>query len=269
MEATGNYQNLLQSLTENTTFSGSFSNLVSFIIFVAAIAARYMIFENCGEAGWKAIIPLYNKFVYAKLSNNIKAAVIYIICCIMSFVFTFIGAASITISLLAGGAGGNVSYTAPVILFLIGLIALIGSLCASFHMYNGFVHAIGKSSLFTVLYMLIPRVAEMIIGFTSKKWQYDGFSNIDMPIIHKQEYPSENLSKRQERDIYKDYRKDSQMQTAEIKQQQQAPVLQKPQTSKSIKAKCPKCGAAMHSADNGLLQCSGCGAKFRPKPAQK
>lgn len=46
---------------------GGVSSLVGLIIAVIAIAAYWRIYAKAGEAGWKAIIPIYNVIVLLKI----------------------------------------------------------------------------------------------------------------------------------------------------------------------------------------------------------
>lgn len=40
---------------------------VSLLIFIAVVAGMWQIFEKGGEAGWKAIIPIYNIWILLKI----------------------------------------------------------------------------------------------------------------------------------------------------------------------------------------------------------
>lgn len=50
------------------------SSIVSFIIGVLVIVAWWKLFEKAGEAGWKALIPLYNTYTIVKIvdGNGLK-----------------------------------------------------------------------------------------------------------------------------------------------------------------------------------------------------
>ena len=47
-------------------FSGV-SNMISIAVSIVSIVAMWFLFEKAGEAGWKAIIPLYNAYTMFKI----------------------------------------------------------------------------------------------------------------------------------------------------------------------------------------------------------
>ena len=47
--------------------SGGVGGLIGLVVLVIAIAAYWRIFTKAGEAGWKAIIPIYNTIVLLKI----------------------------------------------------------------------------------------------------------------------------------------------------------------------------------------------------------
>ncbi|NJL03481.1 MAG: signal peptidase I [Chloroflexaceae bacterium] len=46
---------------------GWFSNLFTFAFYVGVVVGQWKLFEKAGEAGWKALIPIYNFFILLKI----------------------------------------------------------------------------------------------------------------------------------------------------------------------------------------------------------
>ena len=44
--------------------------IVWIVILILSIMANCMIFQKAGQPGWKAIIPFYNSYIYAKIATD-------------------------------------------------------------------------------------------------------------------------------------------------------------------------------------------------------
>ena len=53
-----------------TSSSDSSSSIVSLIIAILTIIGLWKVFEKAGEAGWKAIIPVYNAYILFKIAEK-------------------------------------------------------------------------------------------------------------------------------------------------------------------------------------------------------
>lgn len=64
----------LQALTtiasSTSAATGGFLFVVYLVLIVAVIAAYWSLFEKAGEAGWKAIIPIYNMYVLCQIAGR-------------------------------------------------------------------------------------------------------------------------------------------------------------------------------------------------------
>lgn len=69
--------------------------IVILAIVVFLVAIWWFLFEKAGEDGWKAIVPIYNEFILAKIAVNAKFAWIYLVVCLFSAFVPFVGIAAL------------------------------------------------------------------------------------------------------------------------------------------------------------------------------
>ncbi len=58
----------MQFLNELGAGATTAITIISLVLCVILIVAEWKIFEKAGEPGWKAIIPIYNLYIYFKIS---------------------------------------------------------------------------------------------------------------------------------------------------------------------------------------------------------
>jgi hypothetical protein len=63
-----------------------FLSIVLLAITILMIVSNWKIFEKAGEDGWKSLIPIYNTFIYFKISWNRSMCAAFYILAIMSIV---------------------------------------------------------------------------------------------------------------------------------------------------------------------------------------
>ena len=153
----------LDSLLRSTT--GSSANLSdavaagflaffgAYIVVIIAIAvlqiiAWWKIFTKAGEKGWKSIIPFYNIFILYRISGMSPYLVFVYLLLFIPIVNIFAAAA-------------------------IGIISLYQTI----NLAKGF----NKSTGFTVAMIVVPFIAELILGFGQS--QYVGFGNTTTPPV--------------------------------------------------------------------------------------
>lgn len=79
----------LQELTDSVIFKVFMGT--STIMLVITIISWWMLFEKAGEAGWKAIVPLYNLWIFCKIATAGVNTVIWFFGTTMTFIVPFIG----------------------------------------------------------------------------------------------------------------------------------------------------------------------------------
>lgn len=64
--------------------------IISLILFVVLIIADWKIFEKAGEAGWKAIIPIYNLCILSKICTGSMVKWLLVLIPLFGIVYAFI-----------------------------------------------------------------------------------------------------------------------------------------------------------------------------------
>lgn len=122
--------------------------VVIIAIVVLQIIAWWKIFTKAGEKGWKSIIPFYNIFVLYRISGMSPYLVFVYLLLFIPIVNIFAAAT-------------------------IGIISLYQTI----NLAKGF----NKSTGFTVAMIVVPFIAELILGFGQS--QYVGFGNTTTPPV--------------------------------------------------------------------------------------
>ena len=112
--------------------------IISLLVVVFLIICNWKIFTKAGEEGWKAIIPFYNTWVFAKLVAN-NNVLVFILCC-----------------------GSFIAFI-PVIGWILSLAGLVGAVMLDL----GLAKVFGKETWFGVLMIFFPYVMVPIIAFGS------------------------------------------------------------------------------------------------------
>lgn len=123
------------------------------LFYVLSVIACWKIFTKAGEAGWKALIPIYNTYIMYKISN-------------LSFVYWFI-IPIVCVSVLSGistsvdseGLKGFLSVASAVVEIV--MLAKFSSALAK---------AFGKGTGFAVGLFFFPNIFQLILGFGSAKY---------------------------------------------------------------------------------------------------
>ena len=159
--------------TEETVAAGIIAgsmmtiSLVTLVICVLLIVARWKIFTKAGEAGWKSIIPIYNNYVLFKITWTTKDFLIWLCSGILGAAFiSFSGAYTTTASgsVVASSSGGNM------ILVILGLVALLVCLVWSIRQCFKMAAAYGKGAGFGFGLLILPTIFTLILGFGSAEY---------------------------------------------------------------------------------------------------
>lgn len=120
-------------------------------------------FEKMGEAGWKALIPIYNIYILckktSKISNFYKLMITYIIIIILALLVDF------KIILLEEGN------TLGSIISIIFLIVIIYAVIVEIKTFHGLSKSFGHSAGFTVGLILLNFIFQLILGYGESKYK--------------------------------------------------------------------------------------------------
>ena len=101
---------------------GVFTWIVSLVITILVIVACWKIFTKAGEAGWKAIIPIYNMIVLCQI---VGLNPLMILLCLIPFVGALIFDIMVAINLSkafgkGGGFAAGLIFLAPIFYMILG-----------------------------------------------------------------------------------------------------------------------------------------------------
>ena len=122
--------------------------VIAIAIVVLQIVANWKLFTKAGEKGWKSIIPFYNIYVLYRISGMSPNLVFVYLLLFIPIVNIFAAVA-------------------------IGIISLYQTI----NLAKGF----NKSTGFTVAMIVVPFIAELILGFGQS--QYVGFGNTTTSVV--------------------------------------------------------------------------------------
>lgn len=65
--------------------------VVAVVLIIIYVLAYWMIFRKAGEAGWKALIPIYSTYTAYKLFWNTKMFILFMVFAVLTAVFEYVG----------------------------------------------------------------------------------------------------------------------------------------------------------------------------------
>ena len=126
------------------------------IWYVLQVIARWKVFTKAGEAGWKAIIPVYNEYVMYKISWQ-------------TMYFWIVFGLLILYSIFSGIAASaqNVSTFMYILAFIAAVAACVIEIIQLHKLSKAFGHGAG----FTVGLVLLNPIFMLILGFGSSEYK--------------------------------------------------------------------------------------------------
>lgn len=118
---------------------------ISFVVLVLQIVAMWKLFKKAGEPGWKAIIPIYNSYVYYKISG--VPSLFWIL---------------IVVSVLSAVPNDIVVY-----------ISLILTICIVVYQTHSLSKAFGHGVGYTLGLLFLNLIFVFILGFGSSEYKLE------------------------------------------------------------------------------------------------
>ena len=128
------------------------------VLAIIMIIAMWKVFQKAGEAGWKAIIPIYNNYITFKIADRN----------FWVWFLTLIGGN--VCSNLANGTEGAVA----IILSLASLVLSIWALVEAIRMCHGLSKNFGHGVGFTLGLIFLSFIFWLILGFGSSQYKANG-----------------------------------------------------------------------------------------------
>ena len=144
--------------------------LLAFVFWILLIVARWKMFSKADEAGWKSIIPIYADYVQWRIGWQ-KTGLFwgYIALVIVGSILMSMG--GLTADQIAGTAAvTSSSITNPIFVYGGAIVMLAGyiiALVGAYKLFQSFGYGIG----FFILYIILPPIALLVLGFGSAQWQ--------------------------------------------------------------------------------------------------
>lgn len=133
--------------------------LVWLAIMALAVIALWKIFTKAGEAGWKAIIPVYNLYILYKISWNTK------------MFFVNIGLIVATLILYCMTIARTTAFFGPPpLLLILTILSYLATYILMIMMYHHLSTAFGHGAGFTVGLVMINIVFIMILAFSPSEY---------------------------------------------------------------------------------------------------
>lgn len=126
--------------------------LFSLVIYIITVIAYWKIFTKAGEAGWKALIPIYNGYILYKISG-VSFWMWLILPIFVASIFS-------TLATNAEGAAQVICNLIYVALMIAIDVKISISLSKAF----------GKGNGFAVAMFFFPTICQLILGFGSAKY---------------------------------------------------------------------------------------------------
>ena len=124
----------------------------SLVFYVLTVIAGWKILTKAGESGWKSLIPIYNVYMFYKISN-----------CTNNFWLT------VVLSLVSAIVSGIFGYDA-LVSNIVTIITGIGIIYLGIVYCSKLSKAFGKGTGFTVGLILLPNIFQLILGFGDSKY---------------------------------------------------------------------------------------------------
>ncbi|MBQ9004712.1 MAG: hypothetical protein IJ087_22985 [Eggerthellaceae bacterium] len=141
--------------------------IISLVLWIMLIVARWKIFTKANEAGWKSIIPVYSDYVQWRIGWK-KTGMFWLVL-ILAIAAYVLAAAGGLITVNAAGRLVAAAAPNPIILFLVAacmVVAIVLNLMALYKLMVSFGHGAG----WFVLSIFIPRIMLLVLGFGSSTY---------------------------------------------------------------------------------------------------
>ena len=138
------------------------ASTIGALLFLAVMAAKYMLFIKMGEEGWKSLIPFYNRYLLYKKcwdGSYYFAALSMIIPTVILGVSSYI--------IYTGGYGYSFGIVLGVLAMITAAIPFVMNLILAYKISKAFGHGL----LFTAGYVLMTDIFTLILGFGDDKYQ--------------------------------------------------------------------------------------------------
>ena len=125
--------------------------IIALVIWILLVIAQWKIFTKAGEKGWKALIPIYNLYIYCKIIG-------------ISFWKWFV---ALLVLSLVGSLAAKVVWLS----IIASIASFVVSIILAVLMARNAAKAFGKGTGFAVGLFFLPNIFQLILGFGSAEYK--------------------------------------------------------------------------------------------------
>lgn len=157
------YRNILDVLYHVIPFIewNQIFSIISLVLLIGCIVAKYILFEKAGERGWKSLIPFYSEITLSKIITGKKVLGIVWIASILLYQIVLTAVLFIPPEILLG-----------LLFYLTDLFRYIMIVVTAFVSFK-FGRAYGKSVVWSAAMIFLSDILIIVMGF-DKKVKYTG-----------------------------------------------------------------------------------------------
>ncbi|MBR3023071.1 MAG: hypothetical protein IKN85_00325 [Oscillospiraceae bacterium] len=138
-------------------------SIISLVLLIGCIVAKYILFEKAGERGWKSLIPFYSEITLSKIITGKKVLGIVWIASILLYQIVLTAVLFIPPEILLG-----------LLFYLTDLFRYIMIVVTAFVSFK-FGRAYGKSVVWSAAMIFLSDILIIVMGF-DKKVKYTGLN---------------------------------------------------------------------------------------------
>lgn len=142
----------------------AFALTIGLIYYIFLVIAGWKIFEKAGEKGWKALIPLYNTYIYYKIvgmKNWFWA--LFVVSFVVSLITSLMGQDTQAQSM-------DLSTTAGIVSFILSIAMCVFALAVSIMYSIRTSKAFGHGGAFAVGLFFLQGIFLLVLGFGKSKY---------------------------------------------------------------------------------------------------
>lgn len=128
--------------------------VIGLIVTIIMVIAEWKVFTKADEAGWKALIPIYNQYTMFKIAWNPN----------MFWVFLGLSVASGFVTGIAGDNGGAI---VGLITMVLSIVQMVISIMFLYKLSKAFGYGVG----FTIGLIFLSPIFYLILAFGSAEYQ--------------------------------------------------------------------------------------------------
>lgn len=147
-------------------------NIIEWILYILEVIGLWMLFEKCGVAGWKSLIPFYNTYCLGECAHDEEDGKWAAICTLLAAIFGGIATREIHAGLFS-----ILQLMLQLPFGLIGAIFAIAELVFMIRIYAALIARFERPKWWLLIWIFFDGIAAIVWGFLKEYEPKDGFIN--------------------------------------------------------------------------------------------